>query len=319
MLIRNNKWGISLVGKLKNGLIKYLNKYYDIQKDIKLVYRPDIHSSWKRVDFLSQEYNPHTLYNHRSVLNNEVVIEYDEDDPSLNKILIDMVSRRLVEDGIHWAKWHSGNKSTHLHFLINPEKASRLNLLKSAFLQVYGIINFKGVRYSPDFQLTSSNCLVRAENGIHEKTGQKKKLISTYGKYPSISEVPDKVWYKYTKLVKKVIRQKISTVDVDILKSDKFKYFLKTENMRLTDDGRERVMFMLIHLLKPQYEDKRELAKFIEDWYKYSGGYKLSPRQIAGKVYYHWNRRYTIGWQYLDRLYTELDIEDSTKDLNSKD
>jgi len=291
-------------------LIKYLNKYYEIQKDIQLVYRPTETSSWKRTEYLSDKYNPHTPYNHRSVLHNEVVIEFDNDDPVLNKKLADIVGRRLNEDGIIWAKWHSGNKSTHIHFLIDTKDAKRFNLLKSAFLQLYGVIHIDNVRYSPDFQLTSENCMIRAEYGFHEKSGLKKRLISRGKDYPVISEVPEKVWDKYSKLVMSVIKQRITNADSNILNSKGFKFFLESENMRLTDDGRERAMFMLIHLLKPSYDNKKDLAKFIQDWYRYSGGYKLNHYQIAGKVYYHWDRTYSISWNYLNNLLYELGKED---------
>lgn len=294
-----------------NGLTNYLNKYYEIQNEIKLVSRKTEKDGWKRIKFLDDSYSPHIHYNHRSILYNEVVIEFDTDNQKLNRKCVDLAALKLKADGIKWAKWKSGNKSTHLHFLINPKEANRLNLLKSAFLKLYGTFYIKDKRISPDFRLCGNNILIRAEYGLHEKTGNKKSLISKDKEYPCISEVPERVWKEYGKSVRKVLKQKLTKADKDLINSAGFKFFLDSDSLRITDDGRERAMFMLIHCLKSQYSDRQdEFIRFIQEWYRYSSGRKLTPYQIEQKVKYHWNRHYTFTRQYLNNLLYELGKDD---------
>jgi hypothetical protein len=96
----------------------------------------------------------------------------------------------------------------------------------------------------------------------------------------------------------------------DITKTDGFKYILDAVKFRQSDDGRERALFMLIHCLKPQYKENKEgLILFLQSWYSYSSGVKLSAKDIRNKVNYHWNKDYKIGIHYLNNLLESLGIE----------
>ena len=73
----------------------------------------------------------------------------------------------------------------------------------------------------------------------------------------------------------------------------------------INHDGRERALFLLIHLLKSK-NTKGELQEHLIDWYKYSGGYKLTNEDIKHKIEYQWNRNYNFGTPYIKELLEDL-------------
>jgi hypothetical protein len=105
--------------------------------------------------------------------------------------------------------------------------------------------------------------------------------------------------------------QRRVTTDVNTLTEHPgLKYILTAHQFREAEDGRERALFMLIHLLKPKHTDKAELTKYLQEWYRYSGGTKLLDRDIERKVSYHWNRDYNITERFLDELLESIGRED---------
>lgn len=290
----------------KQSLTTYLRKYYEYQEDILLVYRPETTSSWRdRCKYLSDEYDSLKPYNHRSVLDCEVIFEYDLDDQEKNRELVDEISKRLTKDNIKWSKWKSGNKSTHLHCLFNVKDLASFPTFKRMILRHYS----EGLPL-PDMRLAGENHLIRAEFGVHEKTGNTKSLISCSPGYPVRSRVPEKLWDKYKADLKSNMRISIGVRSNNALTKLKgFKFLLNPEDFRVVEDGRERTLFLLIHVLKDGYKDKHELVKFLVDWYKYSGGYKLSERDVLNKVNYHWNRDYRLTERFLNELLEELGLE----------
>jgi hypothetical protein len=82
-----------------------------------------------------------------------------------------------------------------------------------------------------------------------------------------------------------------------------FRYILTAHQFRESGDGHERALFMLIHTLKPEYlERKDELIEFLQSWYRYSGGTKLTDHDVKAKVLYHWGREYDFSERYLREL-----------------
>lgn len=278
-----------------------LHQYYNIQPEITLCYRPTTKDSWgDRCIYLSEKYSPYKQYNHRSVLDCEVVIEYDTDDMKANRKYVDIIANRLSKDDISWAKHHSGNKSTHLHCLLDTKNATNISLLKNAFMREYS----EGLPL-PDMRLTGKH-LVRAEYGIHEKTGVRKKLISRIKDYVRLNKIPDRVWERYQTMMARIVSWKTSRNLTDLANSDEVKLILDTVRFKEFRDGRERALFMLIHLLKEKYKEKRDMVAYLQEWYRYSGGHKLSDRDVENKVGYHWNRNYSIGPTYIATFLEEL-------------
>ena len=298
-------------------LNSYLNWYYTfVQKEIILVHRGDAEESWaKRCLYLDGKYQPLCPYNHRSVLDNEIIIEYDSDNVQLNERLVDEVIRKLRKDRISYMKAYSGNKSYHLHVLIKMANVKNVSLLKSTFMRHYGtfyVHNVSGqlydnlddapdsnvTRYVPDLQLSGKH-LIRAEFGIHEKTQYTKDIMMKSNDYPSFSIAPKIVWDKYNDAQKTSVKIRMSQQTKDLAESDLVKELLDTvqfkENM---DDGRERLVYMLTHVLKHKYKIWEDLADFLWSWYSYSGGRQMDEEKVRNKVKYHFFRSYPdANWE----------------------
>lgn len=307
---------------LKQSLISYLLRYSDFSNDITLVYRPTLKDHWgDRAKFLGEKYNHHKPYNHRSILPQEIVIEYDTDDMSVNMKCVDKVRELLKKDGIKYAKWTSGNKSSHLHFMLDFD-VTAVNyrfLLKRVIMRYYGTFYVKdGVVYTqyinnskkiePDIRLAEDKHLVRAEFGVHEKTGKHKTLYMKDKDYPCLSRMPGIMWILYQDEVRKHLARKAQYHSTDIKGSKYIKYLLSTD-FRDAEDGRERALFILIQALKGEYESKEDFVKLMQDWYKYAGGTKMSSWQIACKVNYHWEKSYIITEAFIKEFIDELGVD----------
>lgn len=278
------------------GILKVLAK---VQPEIMLVYRPTEKNSWvDRCFYLGEGYVEGKKYNHRSILKNEVVVEFDEKQLKKNKAYANTVKNRLKKDGIKSVSWYSGNKSVHLHFFIEVGDVSNLQLLKKTVMKYYCKNLIK-----PDLRLASDNHLIRAEYGVHERTGRYKKPIKWSSGFPIIYKLKQEIWDEYFIQYNIVLKRK-TTVDVKDLETHPgMKLVLSSETFRRFEDGRERALFMLIHVLKQKYkDDKQGLITFLQDWYRYSGGTQMSRHQIRCKVVYHWDKTYNFGVTYLTEL-----------------
>lgn len=279
----------------------YLEKYRQFQKDIPLCYRSSEVAWWNdRCLYLDEKYSDVKKYNHRMVLNDEVVIEFDTDSPEKNLELIEGVVKKVLKDGIRYSLWHSGNKSYHLHFFINGKNVVNQRLLKKVVMRHYT----EGLDTLPDLQL-AGNHMIRAEFGLHEKTGVSKNLIRQSPSYPLLAELPKEVWVKYKDEMSKVQKWKMSMSVKDLAESDMIKEMLDTTNFDKLNDGRERIMFVLANVLCVKY-DKKELIQLLQDWYRYTNGKKLSRGQIKYKIDRAYRKPYQIGEHYIRELLNEL-------------
>lgn len=296
----------------KSTLTTFLNKLYDKQNKILLCYHPEQKSTWNdRCFFLEENYDPLKKYNHRSILLQEVVIEFDDANKETNIQKAQQVARKLYSYGIPNTRWYSGNKSVHVHCMIDTGNVSNRRLLKKVFTKYF----CRDIG-TPDLQLCSDNHLIRAEYGVHEKTGNNKIPLHTYPGYMSkFSPVPAIVWKLYYKEVKAVLRRKL-TVDLKDLSTLPGIQLLNTpEEMRKLGDGRERALFILIHALKAKYvDDKEGFIQYLQGWYRYCSGTQLSDAEIERKVKYHWNRNYYI----VPALNELLDELGKTEFVNNK-
>lgn len=283
-------------------LSTYLDKYYKIQKDIPLCYRSSDKAWWNdRCLYLDNNYSDIKKYNHRMILDKEVVIEFDTDNAEENKKMVESIIPKLRNDRIRYSLWHSGNKSYHLHFFIDPKQASNLRLLKKSIMRHYT----SHLETLPDLQLASTH-MIRAEYGLHEKTGKHKSLISQSPGYPRLCEVTLPVWKRYRKEMEKVQKWKMSMSVSDLADSKLIKELLDTRNFGKYNDGRERIIFTLANVLHVKYSDKKELAQLLVDWYKYTNGRKLTDGQIKYRVYKAYTKPYNLSEAYIRELLEEL-------------
>lgn len=268
-------------------LREYLRAYYKMQENILLVYRPTLTSSWAdRCFYLEEGYDQYKDYNHRLILTKEVVIEFDDDDPRVNEEQAQVVCKRLRADGITYSLWDSGNKSLHIHFFVNPKNAGNIRLLKKVVMRYYT----EGLPLKPDMRLAADSHLIRAEYGLHEKSGRRKRPIFKGRNYLQPNILKDAIWQRYADGRTTTIRRQTSK---DLGEAcNCVKYIGSAESFRENQDGCERALFILLHSgLKSKYSEP-DLEDYLWEWYKYAGGYKLKEQQVRSKVRYHYNRNY---------------------------
>jgi DNA primase catalytic subunit len=299
------------MSKKLSSLTSLLSLYYKWQPQIVLVYRPSEDNNWNnRTLFLSDKYNAMTSYNHRIILKNEIVIEFDDDEKSKNLSLIRQVITRLKKDNINYSLWDSGNKSYHCHIFIELGNVTNINLLKRSFIKYY----CQGMEL-PDMQMCQETHLVRAEFGVNEKSGKRKELVENSKDYPQLNYVPRKVWEIYNVELQKSFTKTIIKDTKELLDTPVLKTVLDTIRMKQeVKDGRERILWMLSQLLKNKYP-KDELKSFLNDWYSYSGGNKLTQRQINFKVEQAYNKDYNISENFIRLLAEDLGIDPSTGEV----
>lgn len=289
-------------------LNNYLREYYQWCPNITLVWRESKDKGWNnRAIYLGENYNPLTPYNHRVMLPNEVVIEYDTDNIIINKRYVDEVAKRFKRDGIRFSKWSSGNKSTHLHTLLDCGSATNIPLLKRVFIRYYT----KDLPV-PDLQLCGNNHLIRAEYGVHEKTGKRKELISKDKDYPCLSSIPTEVWSLYYKEVGIIMNRKVSIDTKEFEQLPGIQHLFRTEEFRKYNDARKRAMLLLIIALKDKYTTQ-ELVEYLWSWYHYNSGTDLTKQDIIKKVHY-----YTVTKQYPISFWTKY-LNDLLEDLDRSD
>lgn len=287
---------------------QYLKSLYGFQQRIALVYRENQKSNWSdRCFYLDDCYDQVKRYTHRSILQCEVVIEFDDDSIEKNKKLADEVRRRLHKDNISCAMFYSGNKSYHLHTVWDFKEAKNIPLLKNTIMRHYTV----GLQL-PDLRLAAENHLIRCEFGFHEKTGRQKSLVRKDSSYPCLGEVPVSVWDEYANRQKISVTQRMTRQVNSLIDHPGLKWILTSEEFRAANDGRERALFLLIHVLKPEYVGrKEELIKFLITWHRYSSQKPcFSDAYIRNKVNYHFNKTYTFGTRFLNELLEELGRED---------
>lgn len=287
-----------------NNLRDYLREYYKRQEKILLVYRPSEKHSWAdRCFYLEEGYDQEKEYNHRLILLNEVVIEFDDNDPQVNEKYAYVVSKKLKQDNIAHSIWDSGNKSLHIHFFVYTKNVGSIRLLKKVVMRHYT----EGLPLKPDMRLAVDTHLIRAEFGIHEKSGRRKRPVYKTRNCLKDNVLPMSVWQKYATARTITIKRR-TTQDVGGI-CPCIKYIASAEQFRENQDGCERALFVLIHSgLKDKYSQP-DLEDYLWEWYKYAGGYKLTEQQVRNKVRYHYKRSYGT-FSMVKELLEELGKED---------
>jgi len=283
-----------------------------LKENVKVVYHPERFSSWERADFQGEDYDESVAYNHRTIFPSEVVIEYDDDDKMINWELAQRVSKKLTQHYIPHSLWTSGNKSTHIHAFFNlSDEYENKMFLKRLIMDYFGQIKHRGTWYEPDKALAGENHLVRAEYGVHEKTGDSKSFVDESAQFPSRNSIPNDVWDTYDD--KKDKWQEATDVDMsemveDVYESDGFKWLMDSDNLYEVRDGRKRGLFILGNVLRlTKFEDDEQgLKRFLKQWYDDAGGRQLNDRTIEEKVDYWQDRGYTPGHQSVQDLLSDI-------------
>jgi hypothetical protein len=272
-------------------------KLYD--QDCVLVHRPEGGSWAGRVNYKSEQYDKNTPYNHRSVFDNEVVFDFDDDDLQKNEAHALLLCYRLKQDNVGYTLWWSGNKGHHVHTLWCFDNETNVPLMKRLIMKHY----VKSGDGKIDLQLAGPH-MIRAECALNEKSGNNKTLLDK-SNFLQPGVVPPEVRNDYNHQ----LRNRISRVynNGSIASHPDVQYFIKTHEFGAKSDGHERALWMLCQVLKNQWkDDKQGFIKHMQEWYRASGGSKLSDFDVMKKVSYHWNRDYRVTTQSFIYLREEI-------------
>lgn len=173
---------------LKNHLLAKL--YYDVGKqstDLDLQHshrQEDGEVSWtKRRSFLTLNPSADQWFiercNHRQILKNEIILDFDRPIPP-DKLLEDYDVKRiiakLIEDDYRFSVFHSGSKGVHIHIFndwLIPSLRAEREQFRTQLIKYYQRLFVVGL----DLQKASDSCMIALEHTPHWKTGNTKTLI----------------------------------------------------------------------------------------------------------------------------------------------
>jgi len=285
--------------------------YTELLEPVNVVYHPDSDASWSRAEFQGSRYDKTTPYNHRTIFRSEVVLEYDDASKRLNYKLAKRASRKLYGDYISHSMWTSGNKSTHIHILFDMSEVDDVRLMKRTILAEYGCTKHRDQYYKPDMALASPNHLVRAEWGVHEKTGDCKRLIDEDIGFPELEYIPEHIQETYEERLNDVQYDRdVQGLAKNVLESDGFQWLLKPSNMKEVGDGRKRAVFILGNVLREATsDDDDDVIEWVQDWYRKAGGHDYSDGQIQQILLNNFQDDKTPGFPYLNELLSDIGKE----------
>lgn len=226
-------------------------------------------------------------YNHRGVLPEEVVADFDCDEGELDGKVLDLV-KALAKNNVQCSVWRTNGKEKggiHIHMLFDiPDKVTNKKLLKKLILQHYiGDLKLYGI----DTQILG-NHLIRFEGGHYDKLptwkAGKKTLVYCHGDSLKKNKVPKKVWQEYARDIlpyqlyhlrrgKKIKSKHETPKSIQFLLSDKFKEY---------KDGGDRALFTLASYYRELNDD--ELYKLLKDYNDYNLRVPLDHKQIMAKI-----------------------------------
>lgn len=235
---------------------------------LRLAYHYAHNSRWQYTTVA--EADDFTQHNHRDQLPNELVLDFDYDDPEENERRVHyLCDERFVESRINGVLYHTGNKGYHLHsYWKGLSSCQEPTLLKNLLCDWL----LEETDTKVDRQLFGRH-LVRFEGGHHEKalplTKCKEKVRGINNEFEE-NEIPQEVWDKYVHKVTnyalrrmlwrqqgKPARGRPKCVD----------YFLSDEFSQHKDGGK-RALF----IIASYYHDlpDKELGALLDRYNKYN-------------------------------------------------
>jgi len=232
-----------------------------------------------------------------------------------------------VDSGDHLFTLANGIITHNCHIILKNYDVTNLSLFKNVVMRHYGtyyvdknnnIWENEGEgrrKIYPDLKLATKGHLIRAEFGVHEKTQDNKELIFMSPGYPTKSKLPLEIFEKYQHSQELSVKQRVNQSVSEVAESETVKKLLNSVLFREgMNDGRERVMYQLIQVLKHKFKPKgdevgkRELTGRMWEWYKYSStqGLKMTEENVRRKVVYHWNQDYPVTEQGLLKTIEEV-------------
>lgn len=282
----------------KIDVYKYLEEH---SPDCKLAYHPSKRSRWIYTTVSERE---DLDYNHRSVLQNEVVLDLDAKTKEENFEALRKIVARLGALGIKHSVWESGGKGFHVHTFwkrLGTVKEQRLMKdLLSAWLTWR-----TGAKV--DTQL-NGNHLVRLEYGYYEKTypkGDRKLPINAENHFVE-NEIPEHLWGEYATEVLSWALRRLSPEKKKPLRGVPICLrYIMSQEFKKHRDGTKRALFVIASYHRKLSDDA--LFELLTEYNSYYCSEKLSDRKIKSlirSVRKHKGR--PVGCRYRHELLREV-------------
>lgn len=267
-------------------IIKELLDKYSLKEELTVVYRPNTRVDWGR-NRKQYDGNCEYEYNHRSILSNEVVFDFDSDKREENIDSANKVIDLLLGFGIKYSVWDTGNKGYHIHTFWKMDGITDIPLLKKTILKYFAY----GLKI--DYQLAGKH-LVRMEYGINEKKRDNyKTLVAENGdSFIEPNKIFPELFNEYQHELNKYLTRRIEKVEgIDNKDIEDL-----LNGVIPVEDGREKILFFLICKLRHRFT-QQEMLERISAWYYYSGGTKISKEELRRKIAYHYNKNINYSFR----------------------
>lgn len=214
-----------------------------------------------------------SFYNHRSVMDEELVADFDCDADVLDKN-VSLLTNRMDAEGLAYTVWRTNGTSSggaHVHTLWDiPKAVSDKPFLKKLLLEyLCGDTAALGL----DSQVLGKH-LIRFEGGLYDKKPSSmaghKTLIQQRGDALEKNRIPDVVWKKYQRQVLswtiRGLRQR-KIVDSNENTPKSIQYILSSK-FKEHRDGSKRALFILASYYRKLPDE--ELFKLLREFARYN-------------------------------------------------
>lgn len=256
----------------RDALWKYLEKNHP---GARVAHKEHGRSPWvySTVSTIEQLSRPQTWFNHREVLPEELIADYDCPEKELfdNAMLL---VEKLKEENINFSAWRTNgeeNGGVHIHALWDiPETVKDVKLLKKLLLEYY-VGSLENAKL--DTQVLGKH-LIRCEAGEYDKLpswqAKRKTLIGYNGNPLEKNKVPQKVWDEYCS---KILRAKLANLRMGRKISSSGATpnsinFILSPNFKEYRDGGKRALFILSSYY--HHLPNQELYDLLSEFSKYN-------------------------------------------------
>jgi hypothetical protein len=126
---------------------------------------------------------------HIPVYTDRLLMDIDDDEESAAKFIASLKSWNITH-----SSWTSGNRSVHIHILVEPQLSFMLPSSQKKFVEEWG----RGIGAKADLSIYHAAGLFRLPGTIHASTGRPKELLETYWgntlHIPLLSEGPKRIY-----------------------------------------------------------------------------------------------------------------------------
>jgi len=306
---------------------KKILRYAEIQKPfwIRQYYNKQKQTKW--IESGSDEFNEMVrvgngnIPNHRLVLKNELVFDFDAEHKILNKKGMEHICTDLDRYGWSYSVWDTGSKGYHIKLFfdellpLEPEERVEVKKWLIDFFVADKFFVFNNKRYylkdMLDFGKSGEKTLISMEWASHWKSRQ--PMIRIKKTKRGDNKIPEEIWklyenYKVMMEELRIKKEKYYEENKKLFKGKTYNCIEFFETGQITD-CRKRILFALVNHYKTKMEIGT-LRRVMHDYNSSRLNNYFTKKEIDGMVDYHFTRKWYTGCKYRRLLLVELNKKD---------